>query len=447
MTDNQKQEREQILTKVANIIDSFQLTEDVFLLGCLEKRVTVFKQQVRAHNLIWALGESRQQNLPKKIVVVGGGLGGMTCAACILSLFPKDTAVTILERHSDLCPYQQGCDIRWLHPKIYDWPKLGSRAPSASLPVLNWSEGRASDVARTALKSFGQYCDRFDSTGERLRVFLQTNSLRIEHAERKLQWKGAESKRQNAFFKICEDEREMNEQFNMIIVASGFGLEKSSMEVKCRSYWRNEEFGQPNIKSTSENFLVSGYGDGALTDVCRLTIERFRQDTILYELCGDKLREIESKIRKDFAKMNGESLYSYFQSSKDSWLSEPLAKLVGRIRKDSKVVLNARGDSANDRIEKVFEPQSSFSNRMLTFLLLECQALEICFLDLEESIAAHSVPAKNVICRHGCNTIEELQEMFYEHESLTERFKELQSICPQVPELAWRPGVYPSITQ
>ena len=46
-----------------------------------------------------------------------------------------------------------------------------------------------------------------------------------------------------------------------------------------------------------QNFLVSGFGDGALIDLCRLTIERYRQDTILYELFPGIVDEVEDTIR------------------------------------------------------------------------------------------------------------------------------------------------------
>jgi hypothetical protein len=63
---------------------------------------------------------------------------------------------------------------------------------------------------------------------------------------------------------------------------------------RMESYWRNEQLGQPPLDGAQRRYLISG--DGALVDLCRLTIERFRQDTIVYELFGNDLEEVESRF-------------------------------------------------------------------------------------------------------------------------------------------------------
>src|SRR5262249_29710516 len=133
---------------------TYRVQSGVYLIGSLERGVTVYNQQLRAHNLVWALCELRDEMEIKRVAIVGEGIAGLTAAACFLSRFDRTVSVTVFEKLWDLCPLQQGADNRWLHPKIYDWPDDGSRAPGASLPVLNWSEGRASDVARTIVGEF-----------------------------------------------------------------------------------------------------------------------------------------------------------------------------------------------------------------------------------------------------------------------------------------------------
>jgi hypothetical protein len=129
---------------------TFRVVPGLYVIGSLERGVTIYSQQVRAHNLAWALWDLQNKGDRQigNVAVVGGGIAGLTMAACLLSLFGSDVAITLFERSWDLCPFQQGADVRWVHPRIYDWPLEGSRAPSASLPVLDWTEGRASDVAR-----------------------------------------------------------------------------------------------------------------------------------------------------------------------------------------------------------------------------------------------------------------------------------------------------------
>ena len=99
-----------------SIESHYRLADGVYLLGCLEKGVTVHSQQVRAHNLIWSLAELRTD--VESIAIIGAGIGGLTTAACALSAFPETTKITLFEKHWDICAIQQGCDNRWLHPNV-----------------------------------------------------------------------------------------------------------------------------------------------------------------------------------------------------------------------------------------------------------------------------------------------------------------------------------------
>lgn len=169
---------------------TFRLQSGLYLIGSLERGVTVYNQQLRAHNLVWALWELSKRNEIKvgRVAVVGGGVAGLTAAACFLSLFEEPVSVTMFEQLWDLCPLQQGADNRWLHPKIYDWPAPGSTAPGASLPVLNWAEGRASDVARTIVREFSEFCETFAQSEERLTVLLGLRHFRINAARKEIDW-------------------------------------------------------------------------------------------------------------------------------------------------------------------------------------------------------------------------------------------------------------------
>jgi hypothetical protein len=105
--------------------ETFQVVPGLFLIGSLERGVTVYNQQVRAHNLVWALWEiqNAEKRKIRRVAIVGGGIAGLTAAAGFLSLFERSVSVTIFETLWDLCPIQLGSDTRWLHPKIYDWHK------------------------------------------------------------------------------------------------------------------------------------------------------------------------------------------------------------------------------------------------------------------------------------------------------------------------------------
>ena len=149
------------LKRAQEIEAAFAVKAGLYLLGSLERGVTVYSQQVRAHNLVWALQVlSTEAGIAvQRVAVVGGGIGGLTATACLLSLFGKAIKLPLFEKRQDLCPLQQGSDTRWLHPHIYNWPAAATKAPEASLPVLNWKAERASRVVDQILQNFQKYVE------------------------------------------------------------------------------------------------------------------------------------------------------------------------------------------------------------------------------------------------------------------------------------------------
>jgi hypothetical protein len=428
--------------------EAFRVVDGLYVIGSLERGVTVYKQQVRAHNLAWAISELQTANqfpAVESIAVVGGGITGLTFAACMLSLF-QNASITVFEQLWDLCPLQQGADNRWLHPKIYDWPAAGSRAPAASLPVLNWSEGRASDVARIVVSEFGRYSQRFDAAQDRLKVYIGLGYLRITAAERQIAWMGNRAQRVDSFFRAGEPEGD-SAKFDIVAVACGFGIESRVAKYPTPSYWRNEQIGQPLLDGTREMFVISGYGDGALTDLFRLTIERFRQDTILVELFQKHLKEVENHFAaRPEAELNANVFDLFVQSERD-WLRDARDRLSVRLRKDTRVVLHIKGkDGGTKSFREVFGPHSSFLNRLLTFLLYKCGAFSISLDDLQKSIIRHQVPAGNVLCRYGSDTMGHLRRIFIDFEHIEQRLKDMKDRQSQTARLEWKPGTFPNVT-
>jgi hypothetical protein len=110
--------------KVANDLE-------LYAIGLSERGITLYKQQVRALNLIYGLHKA--EKLGDTIAVIGGGAAGATAALAAATL---GYTVSIFEQRPTLFHLQQGCDIRWLPPHIYDWPASGSDSPYAGLPLL-----------------------------------------------------------------------------------------------------------------------------------------------------------------------------------------------------------------------------------------------------------------------------------------------------------------------
>src|SRR5262245_25589074 len=74
---------------------------------------TLRSQQVRALNLVWALGKSTLKG--KQIAVIGGGVAGLTFAAASAGC---GASVHLFER-TKLLHLQLGCWHRALHPEVF----------------------------------------------------------------------------------------------------------------------------------------------------------------------------------------------------------------------------------------------------------------------------------------------------------------------------------------
>jgi hypothetical protein len=425
-----------------SILNTFKVRDGVFAIGVQERGVTLYNQQVRAHNLAWALTELDQAAVRKlgRVAVIGAGATGLTVTAALIAC-NADASVTLFEKEWDLCPVQQGCDGRWLHPSLYGWPSWGSRAPSASLPILNWSEGRASDVARTLLNGFSLYCQEF--AGNRFKCLVGVHHLQLNAKRKEIRAIGTKVVMNGPYFSQGESEGH-TETFDTIIFAAGFGWERTN-EFNTNSYWRNEQLAQPNLSVDRTRYLVSGSGDGALVDVCRLTIERFRQDTILYELLEDSLEESEARLRDDLARRSGESLLAYFNTIEQTLFDGPKKSLRHRLRKDTAVTLHITGadkDNPND-LQDIFGPKSSVLNRMLIYLLYRCGAISISRAPLTEAISSAHISHDHVLCRHGCDTERHLQLIFDDYEQVKPAFERMKAKQAQQPYRHWTPGYFP----
>jgi hypothetical protein len=424
---------------------TFRVLPGLYVIGSLEQGVTVYSQQVRAHNLAWALWELQQRGNQKigRVAVVGGGIAGLTIASCILSLLDKSTTVTVFEQLWDLCPIQQGSDARWLHPRIYDWPAEGSRAPSASLPVLDWSEGRASDVARTILREFSAYSERFARPENRLNVYLGLRHFQINAANREISWIAHRATRAGQFFHLSKPNGETT-IFDTIVLATGFGLETITPGYPIESYWRNEQVAQPILDGSQRRYLISGFGDGALVDLCRLTIERFRQDTIVYELFDPDLSTIEARFFEEIGKLDKDAnVFELFRSVEEELLSSARQKLRDRIRKDTAVTLHLRGRNAEIKtFSQIFGRHSSFLHRLITFLLYRCGAFAIEFSKLDEAIDRQKVARDHVLCRYGAKTLSHLHALFLDPQVVSDRLAEVKERKLQTARRQWSPGVF-----
>lgn len=248
----------------AQIIDSLHVAEAprLFVLGSLHQRVTLYSQQVRALNLIWALRSTSLLDSSSRVAIIGGGAAGLTAASAAACSGCKQ--VDIYERHTEILPVFRGNDTRYLHPHVYDWPSKGWSDENAGLPILNWSAGTANNVALQIFRAFEAIRAKHSIT---LRVLKPTLDMAINLTSRgdwSLRWEkpsfGAES-------------------YDCVILAVGFGVELGSWKtVPIHPYWQNDDLHQPQQPVTS--FLVTGCGDGGCVDLLRLRIRDFRHENL-----------------------------------------------------------------------------------------------------------------------------------------------------------------------
>ena len=300
---------------VSNSGITCKIARNLYLLGTFETGLTIYNQQVRALNLVWAMTKVAPPKTLGRIAVVGGGFAGLTAAAGLLHKGVKH--VSLFEKRAALCPLQEGSDTRWVHPRIYDWPEEDSTLPTAALPLLNWNAGRASDVVVEVLNGWNRIVRPLEekTTAQSgsvpdINVYVNVKHLRLDK-HLNIEWVG--EKLSTGFRSMSSGAKE---RFDSVVLAVGFGLELRAPF----SYWRNETLGQPELNIGKRTYLVSGHGDGALVDLFRIRVSRFRQDRILVELFEnntpllDGLRTMkeEQKARR----VPPEELYDRFETTK-----------------------------------------------------------------------------------------------------------------------------------
>ncbi len=121
----------------------------VYVLGTLARTVNFRAQQIRAHNLAWALNSIEEG----EIAVIGGGVSGATFAMAAQQL---GFVVTLFERHEKILSIQAQNHTRYIHPTIALWPFERLSSEKAGVPFLNWSEDLVKNVIAEMREKLGQ---------------------------------------------------------------------------------------------------------------------------------------------------------------------------------------------------------------------------------------------------------------------------------------------------
>ncbi len=354
-----------------------------FVLGVFDRRVTILSQQTRAFNLVYLLHKRfvAANKKPDKveIAVIGGGIAGVTAAACALKL---GYHVSIVEKRSRLFHIQAGCDTRWIHPHINEWPSPGWSQPNAGLPFFTWRESTASELVRNLLAEWKTVSRLYErATKESPEIILRAKKYAIEYDDAKAKFK-IDCKGEN----FTGEARSLEQDFDAIIFAVGFGTERKAQGSRGLSYWRNDDLEQVSLNDNDANqhvVVIFGAGDGGLTDVCRGAISGFRPDYLVRELFSAKeipnllvaLRHIKLGQDANWASRANQSLppsslYSALSKLTRSTqlldeFNELRRKIEKRLRHDTRVTLYGERDFATE----LDAARPAFLHAFIVFLL------------------------------------------------------------------------------
>ncbi|CAB4943707.1 unannotated protein [freshwater metagenome] len=449
---------DEVQDRAQSHLDAFRVPDcPIFLIGTFDKGITVLSQQVRALNLVWSLIEGGEVGVTaeggrKKIAIVGAGFAGLTVAAALLKK-RVNADITIFERRDTVLPLQHGSDSRWLHPHIYEWPRGGSEAYSAALPVLNWTASRASDVVVQVLGAWENVVNAGDPTTVTydyarpgLTVYCNTQHLQVSRTvpppAADVEWIG--ERREPAEPSVSADgpaSEGSSAPFDFVVMATGFGIETG----ESISYWRNETLAQPHLGQARSTYIVSGSGDGAMIDLFRLRIAHFRQDRILSELFSGYpgvLRELRELCEDPVAEQSNFNALDQLWARPDLTAStkEILDRLRDRLRHDTHVLLRVKNPSFAGLF---IDRRVSFQNRLLAYLLYRAGGFTPTTGDLSALALEHSVPDDRVIVRHGTQKTEVLKSVLANglHDAIDRMFKD-SSRHNQLDEPAWSGGYF-----
>lgn len=362
-----------------SLIDRFQTVlealgtniENVYVIGGYERRVTVKAQQVRAINLISAIGQlSRRTGGSATVAVVGGGIAGCTTAVAAAC---AGNSVVLLESGGRLMSPQTGSH-RYLHPNLYDWPQNGWDRTSPQLPLMAWSAGDAGTVVRTLRKEFKS---RQDTLGIEVVLDVELVALEKNGESVALAWGPGFNRR----------------DFDFVVLCVGFGQEGSAT-LSNPPYWHNDDLNQGRPVPT----LVSGCGDGGLVDVLRVSIEDLRQEDIEEFLSLDDVKAAVEEIELgDSTPEQRSKAYLELASPRLDTV------LAGRLRPKVPIYLNGTAPTP-------FEPPSSPVNRYLVSRLIRSRHVTYVRGRLPDDarpdggsleLGAQTLTVTRVVRRHG----------------------------------------------
>jgi hypothetical protein len=339
------------VTNPAEIIKQTRVpgTHSVLFLGCFEKRVTVYSQQVRAMNLAAAMLEEDLLRTDGRVAIVGGGIAGLTAAVALQKAAPDLRAIHVFEKRSEVLQLQQNSN-RYLHPHNYDWPQNSAAFASAGLPFMNWKAGPAREVQ-------GRLREEFDGIARTSQIQLYPNACVTEVKP---------FERSSA--RVITSGGAPSDIYDAVILSIGFGLERA-LGPETASYWTSSEMESPILPSGPHSIFVSGNGDGGLVDFMAAALAPMSHQQICDLLTGldIPLAKAELRLIEEQAWAAGSTidLYAAYQARVLPLVPPPVwATIRDHLRPDVTVRLHTNE-------ARLFKRNTAVLNRFGCALLLE----------------------------------------------------------------------------
>jgi hypothetical protein len=252
-------------------IDEFD--SKVFSIGPFGVRVGFTFQQERALNLVHALARDGFITPASRILIAGGGLAGLTAKLALHGMGFGD--IWLFEARDDIVKSQHAAMHRMLHPCYNSWPLANHFSPTSNLPFLNWYATSAAEVV-SFLRT--RWTDLYSKKLSDVRPGYVLTKLELTP--------GGDAPVQRVLAHVMKksDESIDKIEFDLAILATGFGTEKDLEYSAVADYWTPDKIDKlREDEDEKRKIFVSGIGDGGLMDFARLSFKNVEESDLAVE--------------------------------------------------------------------------------------------------------------------------------------------------------------------
>jgi hypothetical protein len=232
----------------------------------------VASRQIGVLNLIWALFRTKKLVAGDAVAVIGGGISGVTAAVALISFGCK---VDVFESRREIL-VGRDAQHRYAHPTLGNWPAVAP-SPTTRLPFLEWYAGNFAEVIETLSGQADHLLKQADLyLGHEVETIISVATNRI-------------------ILNLNPAGRRSRQTYTAAFLSDDYADEITIANSRSPSYWLADGLEMDRNTGKIHNFIVSGCGDGGLTDVLRLAYKDYSRgqfaDRIANLLFGSLLAE------------------------------------------------------------------------------------------------------------------------------------------------------------